>query len=270
MIRMNLQTFADEEQDYFLPDDYQEAEEIEEVEEVEEVEESDEEVNIEESEKLKEIEEVPEIHEEVLEVEEDIRDLELKWLDETRKLKDIPKEDLKAYIQKGMDYDRKVNKLNESRGKLERIDELARAYSMTEEQLVDTLFDNLFEQTAESKGLTKEIVKREYELNNPRKQRDQKAIEAFVKEYPTIKSSDIPMEVWEEYKDGNDLIKAYDRHMAKQETTKLKTEIETLKQQLKLKEQVKETKKRSVVKPTTESGKEEAEDDFLKGFLGLE
>lgn len=267
LLIMDLQHFADielpEEVDFLLPDDYVEDEEVEETEE--ETETDDQSDEAEETEETTEETEVEEVA-----TQDDILELELKWLDDVKKLKDIPKDELKTYVQKGMDYDRKVTKLNEARLALDRVDELAKNYGMSQEQLINTLFDSYFEQTADSKGLTKEIVKKEYELNNPRKAREQKAIESFVKAFPDVKPADIPAEVWEQYKDGTDLKVAYESHLSKSEASRLKQEIETLKQQLKLKDQVEKTKKKSVVKPITENEKEQKTDDFLSGLLGLD
>lgn len=199
-------------------------------------------------------------------------ELEVKFLHEVKKLKDIPKDELKTLIQKGMDYDRKLSRIDELKletAKYDRVKELASHYNMSDSEMIDMLFDNYFDQKANTEGLTKEIVKKEYELNKRETVTNEQAqLQKFVKEFPDIDAKNIPLEVVEQWQDGKDLTETYRNYLKDGEVNTLKKELETLKSQLKLKEQTTETKKKAVVKSTTANGHEDNNDDFLAGFLG--
>ena len=109
-----------------------------------------------------EVEETTETEPENVEYTFRLEDLEIKFLHDVKKLKDIPADELKTYVQKGMDYDRKLEKIAELTESNNKVKELAEFYNMSENDLINTLFENYFEQQAETKGLTKEIVKKEY------------------------------------------------------------------------------------------------------------
>lgn len=256
-----------EELDYILPDDYEEeAEETTEA-ETEESEVAEEGETAEESEQTKEAE-----NSEV--VEERLEDLEIKFLHETKALKDIPKDELKALVQKGMNHDRINEKLTQANESLSQLSDLATSYGMDLKGLIDTLFDNYFDQTAEREGITKEQVKAKYEQG--KKNAEQKMYDRFIQSFPNVKGEQIPESVWQAVKDGEDLTSAYRNHLNDQQTNEskntikqLQTEIEALKNQLKTKEQNETVKKKAVVKATSNHGTDEFEgDEFLQGLLG--
>lgn len=264
-----------EEVDYILPDDYEEepeedTTEAEETEEIAEEEEATEEV--EEPEKT--VNEETEEQEEVEEAQATLEDLEVKFLHDTKKLKDFEPDELKTIVQKGLNHDRLLEKVSIANERVEKIKELSELYNMNESELLDALFDQYFNATAEREGKDKETVKLRYEAG--KKQATQKMYERFANKYPDVKSDAIPQEVWQAVKEGEDLSKAYESHIKESalneknsELTQLKKQIEELEKKLSVKTTNEKVKKKAVVKPTSTNGNEKTnDDDFLAGFLG--
>ena len=198
-------------------------------------------------------------------------ELEIKFLHEVKKLKDIPKDELKTLVQKGMDYDRKLSKIDELKletAKYDRVKELAGHYNMSDSEMIDMLFDNYFDQKANTEGLTKEIVKKEYELNKRESVTNEQAqLQKFVKEFPDIDAKNIPLEVVEQWQDGKDLTETYRNYLKDNELNSYKTKIDELEKQLKLKQQTTDTKKKAVVKATSTNGNDkEYFDELAKIF----
>lgn len=253
-------------EEYLLPDDYEEPEE--ETTEAEEIES--------ESEELEEdvqVEAVEETTEET-EAKELLEELEVKFLHDTKKLKDFDKEELKTIVQKGLNHDRLLEKVTIANERTEKIRELSELYKMSENELIDALYDQYFTTTAEQQGKDKDYVKLAYEAN--KKQSTQKMYERFATKYPDVKADAIPTEVWQAVQEGEDLSRAYDNHMKEttiltkdSEVNKLKSEIEELKGKLKAQQSNEEVKKKAVVKSTSKNGNETVEgDEFLQGFFG--
>lgn len=258
-----------QELDYILPDDYEEeAEETteadtEELEVGEEAEATEEESEVEDT--LDETETV---------VAESLDDLEVKYLHEVKKLKDIPKEELKTIVQKGMNHDRIAEKFTLANEKLEKLNLLGSLYGMSDAEVVDALFNRYYEDTADKEGLRPEQVKARVEADQ--KATVQKMYDRFVSKFPDVKTEDVPKDVWEEVKLGEDLTRAYENHLKQStisakdsEITKLNSRLAELEGKLKTFTQNETVKKKAVVKPTSNNGSDEVgDDDFLMGLLG--
>jgi hypothetical protein len=250
-----------QELEYILPDDYEEVEETTEADEESEV--------VEATEEVEEAEEVETV-EEPKEVAESLDDLEVKYLHDVKKLKDIPKEELKTLVQKGMNHDRIVDKYNQASEKADKVEAIAKLYGMNETELVDALLT----QYADSNGKTLSEVKSMVEQG--KKDSTQKMYAKFLETYPDVKADSIPVEVWNEVKMGEDLTRAYDNHMKQStilakdsELNQLKSRLAELENKLKVKEQNETVKKKAVVKSTIGNGDTKQEDDdFLQGLFG--
>ncbi len=175
----------------------------------------------------------------------------LKHLDEVR---EVDRDEVVALAQKGMDYDRirterdslKANEaeLEEYRSFLKRI-----AGDQSIEDLIDSTLAKLDVADAEKEGKELDEVQRFKELRiervkreakNPKpapeapkspedleKERLSKSIQRFIKAYPDVKATDVPPEVWKDYREGRaDLVECWELH----ENKKLKDEIKALKQ----------------------------------------
>lgn len=253
-----------EELDYFLPEGYEEeaeesTEEVAETEE-QEVEAVEEEVETEESEEVEENT-----------IETALDDLEVKFLHETKTLKDIPQDELKTYIQKGMNHDRIQEKLTQAYDQIDDFKDIANMFEMDLSTVIETLKNQYYENKAQKEGRQVSDVKREYESN--KKDRTTKMYERFLDKYPDVKTDDIPQEVMQAVREGEDLVNAYDKYTNTSKDKARDSEIESLKAQLAeankklgIKEQNTKVKKKSVVTKTSDSSGIET-DEFLEGFL---
>lgn len=260
-----------EELDYILPDDYEE--ETEDTTEAE-TEESEVGEEAEATEEKSEVEDNNPVDGTEAKVAESLDELEVKFLHEVKKLKDIPREELQTLVQKGMNHDRIAERYAQATEKLERMKDLGALYGMTETEVMDALFNRYYEDTADREGLTPQQVKARVEAN--KKDTMQRMFDKFNEKYPNVNANDIPKNVWEEVKAGEDLVRAYSEHL-KQETisakdgelNQLKTKIAELEGKLKTFTQNETVKKKAVVKSTSVNGSDNVkEDDFLAGLLG--
>lgn len=259
--KFNLQLFSDEEANQA------ESEEIEEVEEEFELFESDEVEEVEEQ--------AGEPSEPVIEETKfDLGDVEVKFLHEVKKIKDIPAEELKTYVQKGMNHDRVLEKFTVANDKLEKVSQIASLWEMTPDQMLDTLLKNYAQTKADEEGESVSKVLERIEQNI--KSTKAKAFERFVQKYPDVKSDAIPQEVWDSVNLGEDLTSAYGEYLKQSEIktkenelTQLKNKIAELEGKLKTKEHNETVKKKAVVKSTSQNGVDDIKDDeFLQGLLG--
>ena len=219
----------------------------------------------EESKETTETEVADEVEEEVS---EKLEDLEVKFLHETKKLSEFTKDELKSYVQKGMNADRVNEKLNQVNEKYNKVEELAKLYGMSDTEIIDTLFTNYFESTdnpAEAKS--------KYEAG--KKEATTKMYAKFVENYPKVTNEDIPQTIWDRVNQGEDLNEVYKEHMYgkeketySSEVVQLKKQLEEANNKLKVKEQNDTVKKKAVVKKSADSGNTESDDDFLAGLLG--
>lgn len=247
--------------EFILPDDYVEEEETEEV-EVEDAETED----TEETE-----EEVEEESEETEETTDALEDLEIKYLKETKKLSDIPRDELKALVQKGMNEPRLQEKISDALQEKSDIEEVAKMFDMDTEQLMDALKQQYYTKIAEDQKRNINDVKKEYESN--KKDRQTKMVEKFVEKYPDVDHENLDKEITEAVKNGEDLTNAYEAHNKNKEFAEkdkhigeLNDKIADLEKQIKTLEQNKATKKRGVVKRV--NGSDDTQDDFVLGLLG--
>jgi hypothetical protein len=241
--------------EYILPDDYEETEETPEV-ETEETEETNDEV----------VEEVTEAAETF-----DLGELEVKFLKESKKLKDIPKEEIGTLIQKGMNHDRLIEKhKKEMTESLEGFEEIAGFYGFDLATLKDALQEQWFAYKAEQEGKSANEIKLEYKLNKGQKTPVDKQAQAFEKllDKHNVTPDDIKPETWELFKEGTDLSTAYEIQLKDEALAESKAQIAKLQAEVKVAKQNQAVKQKGVVKPTTSNGSDDIEDDFLAGLFG--
>lgn len=160
----------------------------------------------------------------------------VKHLDTVRELDwNKDKDEIKTLVQKGMDYDRKTQKLSDLEDFLK---ELAEPQKLTVDQLIDVtrarvlaakeakegreISDNEALLTvqkqradkAEAQRVTAEAQKLAAKESAENKNRDM--LNRFISAYPDIKGEDIPKSVWEESAKSGDLVAAYAKYERKQ------------------------------------------------------
>jgi len=204
----------------------------------------------------------------------DLRDLEIKHFKDVKKLKDFTPDELKEYVQKGLDYDRvkeQRKQFEEKSNELGTFEKLATEYGYSAKEFAEMLHNNRMQSRAENNETTLEFEQRAYELEQKARQieayeTEQKnksaqteQIDAFIREYPNVDPNALPKEVYEAVLNGESLKQAYAVHQNKQ----LQAELDRYK---KLVENVKS----SPVTSTTNNGGTgtRSDDDFLAGLLG--
>lgn len=185
---------------------------------------------------------------------------QIKVLGETRR---VSREEARAYIQKGADYDRIRGKYDELREKaraneprLQFLDDLARMNGVSVEELMESTRaaalakkEGIDEKTALERvrleQRAKELDERERSLAEPKKQapaepkkpdplaeaaeRRKRDIADFLAAYPKADTSALPKSVWDEVAAGKPLLVAYanyERDKAMQELENLKKSAE--------------------------------------------
>lgn len=209
----------------------------------------------------------------------------IKYMDKEITVTDI--KDVITNYQKGLDYDRKIEKINEIENSEENIylKEKAKENGMTTKEYIQALKDYEIQhekQQDEEKfnemvnnGVSETIAREVIETGKARKEfeKKQKQLEEkekliaekerkdtedaiFLQTYPDVDVKTIPKEVFKEAEKSN-LLTAYTKY----QNDELKKELELLKQNNKNKES-------SPIKGTTEHGGVvvEPKDDFLRGF----
>jgi len=250
---------AVEELDYILPEGYNdETESFEEVkEEVEEVKEETE----------KEIEtEVKEVEEEAI-----LEDFEVKFLKDVKQLKDIPRDELKNFIEKGMNYDRYQDKQIAINEQNEQFADLAKMFDMDTPKLIETLQQQFFENKAKEESRNVDDVKSEY--NRTHKDLQAKMVDRFNAKYPDVDVSKLPDGVMDAIAKGEDMTSAYEADTNSEsikakdsEIESLQTQVKDLEKQLGVKKQNAKTKSKAVVK-TVGGTDSDHNDDFLQGLF---
>lgn len=158
----------------------------------------------------------------------------LKHLDEVR---EVSRDEVITLAQKGMDYDRKVNKLNTKVAEYEEfLKELAGPNGLSIDQLIDNtrarmlranLLDNgetITEEEALQRVQTAKADKAQAEAQAETKAPEPTAVQRFIEAYPDVKAESIPQSVWEEVQKTGDLLTAYIRH----ENAELKRKVAAL------------------------------------------
>lgn len=182
---------------------------------------------------------------------------------------EVDQNEVVALAQKGLDYDRiraDRDTLKQKEGRLEELESFLKriAGDQSIEDLIDSTLAKLDVADAEKRGedldeveqfkkLRMERVKREAKNPPPaaeqpktpeelEKERLSKSIQRFIKVYPDVKATDVPAEVWQDYRNHRaDLVECWELH----ENKKLKEELKALKQNQKNKERSTGSKKSS-------------------------
>jgi hypothetical protein len=164
----------------------------------------------------------------------------LKHLDEVR---EVSREEVIALAQKGMDYDRKTQKLSDTIAEYEAfLDELATPAGLTRIQLMDSIRARALvaseleagremteaqallkvqQARADKKRVADEEAQAEVQRQQAEAERKQtEMLQRFASTYPDVKANDIPAEVWAEVRQSGDLVGAWAKH----ENAKLKRE----------------------------------------------
>ena len=179
--------------------------------------------------------------------------IELKHLGQTVR---VTPEQLNAYAQMGLDYQRIREDRDAARKEVERLTametflkELAAPQGISVEDLIDGARAEVL---AKKEHLNKDVALQRIKLDRERKafeaQKDQQKKEAqaksqeeakrqeqflrFARTYPKVKPNDIPKDVWDAFKDGEDLVNAYARfenRELKERVSKLESQLETAK-----------------------------------------
>lgn len=268
--KINLQLFGgNEEEDYILPDDYQEEETVVETAEPQaEIEEQQTDVSVEDTKPT-------ETQQEQTPVE--VPKVKLKYNHEEREL---TLDEVVPLAQKGLNYDKIQAKLQEleKNPALAYVEKVAKANNMTVDQLIEAWqrADEQAEiqQLAERENVPYEIAERLYKVEKETNQiktalqteqqtkaeqeKQQREFAEFLENYPDVKAESIPKEVWE-YRErtGKTLTDA----MTWYENQQLKNELKILKQNL-------ENVKKAPVNGVTTYGSNEnaSKDPFEIGF----
>lgn len=201
-------------------------------------------------------------------IQEEIQKIKLKY---NHQEMELPIDEVQVLAQKGMNYDKLQEKLNqvESNPGLQYLNELAERNGTNVEGLVN--FWREQEKQAElnqliQANIPEELASEILENRKYREQQEQARKEAeekqkqelefkeFFDEFPDAKPSDIPVEVWQKNEQGIPLKYAYMEY----EMSKLKSENSILKNNNKNKE-------KAVVNPIG-NGNDENYDAFLDGF----
>lgn len=179
--------------------------------------------------------------------------IELKHLGQTVR---VTPEQLNAYAQMGLDYQRIREDRDAARKEVERLTametflkELAAPQGISVEDLIDGARAEVL---AKKEHLNKDVALQRIKLDRERKafeaQKDQQKKEdqaksqeeakrqeqflRFARTYPKVKPNDIPKDVWDAFKDGEDLVNAYARfenRELKEKVSKLESQLETAK-----------------------------------------
>ena len=262
-------------EDYLLPDDYEEETTLEnqadeETFEFEEVESEPVETTTDEEET--ESIESTESTEETLEEPISTFKVPYKYNHQEGEITDIA--EAQRLIQIGMMYQNKVQpeyeQMKSMQEPISKINKIAELYGMDLNSLHDALYDQYLESQSEETGYTVEQIRKDRDLEEresriAQEQTSKQTDEAnnamynkFLQEYPDITADKIKPETWAMVDKGIDLTTAY--------TKQLNNE---LKEQLKIQTQNTKNKSASPIKSTTLNGGGEPpqkQDDFLDGF----
>lgn len=175
----------------------------------------------------------------------------LKHLDEVR---EVSREEVIALAQKGMDYDRKTQKLSDTIAEYEAfLDEIAAPAGLNRTQLMDSIraralvaseaeagrtiteTEALF-RVQQSRADKKRVAEEEAQAESQRKQAEaerqqNEMLQRFASTYPEVKAADIPAEVWAETRKSGDLVGAwakYENARLKREKAELERRISTM------------------------------------------
>lgn len=163
-------------------------------------------------------------------------------------------EEVMAYANKGLDYDGLKQDRDRLRGHEDFLKSLAEASNLTVDELIDNTNARIYKDKMQSEG--KEVsdfealhaVQRERasktaeaETASSATEEQQKTImiDAFMKEFPDVKASEIPEAVWRKAHETGDLASSYREHVYSEKDAKiaeLEAKIKTLETNKKNKE----------------------------------
>lgn len=155
--------------------------------------------------------------------------------------KDYTEDETKTLAQKGLNYDRTLEKLTELQAnpalaKYGRVEEISKLLGyQTDDELLDALYQTHYERAAEANGLTPAQMKKDHELQQRENKfnQDTTAAEATTKNnkmyadfnnnFPDIKAEKISQDTWNKVNEGMDLSAAYGLQQNKELMAELKT-----------------------------------------------
>lgn len=144
--------------------------------------------------------------------------------------KEISLDEAREYAQKGMNYDKVTEKLQQLQNdpRITLIDRLANQAGVSTEDYLQAVEEQTrqsqIEELAEQNGIPDHLAEQLLELTNfkksveaerTQKQKDahlQNEINQFVNMHPDVKADQIPAEVWQEVNSGKSLLDAYAKH----------------------------------------------------------
>ena len=211
--------------------------------------------------------------------------LELKHLDEVRK---VSKDEAKVLAQKGMDYDRIRNKLDEAsnaNAKLkvyeDFLNEIKGDFNSVEDLMTDTRAKILADKekisyddaVAKVKAANQQAEQKAQEQKQAQlsgedyiQQMKQRSYAAFAKKHPEILPKDIPMEVWEDVNTNTyNLEVSYEKYTTRNELTSTKTELANMKAEIEALKQNKQNEEKAVGSLKT-AGSAKTVDKYLEGW----
>lgn len=177
----------------------------------------------------------------------------------------VTPEQLNAYAQMGLDYQRIRDDRDAARAEVARLKEmedylkeLAAPQGISVEDLLDgAKAEVLANKEHLDRGIALQRVKldrerkqfeaqkaqqtRAQQEQSEKEQRQREQFLQFAKEYPKVKPNDIPKEVWEKFKEGMNLTSAYAQYEAKS----LRDQVASLEAKLEAEKKNSENKKRS-------------------------
>ena len=262
-----------EEVDYILPDDYVEEDEADTDEIEAEEETTTEDTETESTEETDEESTEDKEEESTDETIEALEDLEIKVLGEVKLLKDIPRDELQSIARKGTDYDRIREKLDTAQDDINEWNDISKMFDMSPKDIKDALMDQHFKKVADEEDRNAADVKKDYFAN--RKSETDKMYGKFVDKYPDVKVDDLPQSVVDDIKMGKDVTKSYEDYTRNtkdsekdSKITELMAKIEQLEKGESVKAQNTKSKKKGVIKKTSNSDATSNDDDFLAGLNG--
>lgn len=211
--------------------------------------------------------------------------LELKHLDEVRK---VSKEEARVLAQKGMDYDRIRNRLNDAEQAKDQVNaELQKYKSFLNEvkgenfATVDDLMNDTRARIMSGKenisyedALAKVTEANQQKAQQQAPQPDRSAViqemrkasyKEFALAYPNVLPKDIPQEVWQDMERTNNLLASYERYTEKKDFENTKTELANIKAEIEALKQNKQNEEKAVGSLKT-AGSAKTVDKYLEGW----
>jgi len=171
--------------------------------------------------------------------------LELKHMDETRK---VSKDEAKALAQKGMDYDRIREERDSLKNSLPRYQEMEKFLQEMQgdfDSIEEFMDDTRARVMADAEGISYNEALSRVQSNHAPAKAEEKSdndninVDGFIKKYPNVKAEEIPESVWADVQTTGDLLVSYDKYDASKKSDRiaeLEREIEILKKNQKNKE----------------------------------